>query len=131
MRRSRHYRTRGRSMTDDQKPKKAAKPEPAVAAKLPALDERRLSYADLAPFAAQLDPDALVAMTGDGRPTVRANAVLGLAVLGHAAPQLCTLLRDSDLHVALAAAQAIAKLGKEVRPPGPQAGAPPRGGERA
>src|SRR5687768_1444983 len=89
-------------------------------AKVPALDDRRLAFAELAPFAGQLDPHALVAMTGDGRPTVRANAALGLAVVGHATPELCTLLRDSDVHAALAAAHAIAKLGTKTRPFVPQ-----------
>jgi HEAT repeat protein len=47
---------------------------------------------------------------------VRANAALGLAAAGHAAPDLVTLLRDSDAHVARASAEAIARLGARARP---------------
>jgi HEAT repeat protein len=112
-------------MSDDQKRKPAPAPKDVPPptkepAKLPALDERRLGYADLAPFATQLDPQALVAMTGDGRPTVRANAALALSVVGHCPPELVTLVRDSDAHVALAAARALENLGSKVRPLVPQ-----------
>ena len=99
----------------------ARKPEaPAAPAKLPAFDERRLKYAELAPFAGQLDPGELVAMVRDGRAIVRANAALGLAVAGHPVFDLVTLVRDSDPHVAAAAAEAIGKLGPRIRELVPQ-----------
>ncbi len=82
----------------------------------PRFDERRLSDAELARAAGQLDANELVAMARDGRPMVRANAALALAAAGHAAPDLVTLLRDSDAHVARAGAEAIARLGARARP---------------
>jgi len=112
-----------------QKPAEAAKAEkpaarkpeaPATPAKLPAFDERRLKYAELAPFASQLDPGELVAMVRDGRAIVRANAALGLAVAGLPVFDLVTLVRDSDPHVAAAAAEAIGRLGPRVRELVPQ-----------
>jgi HEAT repeat protein len=89
-------------------------------AKPPAFDERRLRYSELAPFAGQLDPEELLGMARDGRATVRANAALALAVAGHPAFDLVTLVRDSDPHVAAAAAEAIGKLGSKIRPLIPQ-----------
>ncbi|HZJ65133.1 MAG TPA: HEAT repeat domain-containing protein [Kofleriaceae bacterium] len=75
-------------------PKAAAKPPAAAAkpaAKPPALDERALRFGDLAPFAAQFEPDELVAM-----------------------------LRDSEARVAAATAEAIGLLGPLMRPLVPQ-----------
>src|SRR5689334_13032321 len=80
--------------TDDPKAGKAAPAKPAV--KLPPLDERPLRFVDLAPYAAQLDPDELVGMLRDGRGVVRANAALGLAAVNQAALDLVMLLRDSE-----------------------------------
>jgi HEAT repeat protein len=103
---------------------KAAKPasaaKPATAAKPPVLDERALRFVDLAPFAAQLDPDELIAMLRDGRGHVRANAALGLAAVNQPALDLVMLLRDSEPRVANAAAEAIGLLGSLVRPFVPQ-----------
>jgi hypothetical protein len=87
---------------------------------VPALDERYLGYGDLAPIARHLDPARLVEMVRDGRAVVRANAVLGLAAAGHALLDMVTLLRDSELRVARAAAEAIARLGAAARPLLPQ-----------
>src|SRR3954466_1616593 len=87
---------------------RSAKPPAArFAAQPPALDERPLRFVDLAPFAAQLDGDALVASLRDGRGLVRANAALGLAAVSQPALDLVTLLRDSELRVAAAAAEAL------------------------
>src|ERR1043165_2170760 len=75
---------------------KSKAPVPARAAQPPALDERPLRFVDLAPYAAQLDADTLVASLRDGRGMVRANAALGLAVVGQPALDLVMLLRDSE-----------------------------------
>ena len=99
---------------DAAEPKPAAKPAAKVA-KLPAMDERPLRFVDLAPFAAQLDPGELTAMLRDGRGLVRANAALGFAAVSHPSLDLVMLLRDSELRVALAAAEAIGLLGELVR----------------
>lgn len=114
-------------MSNDAKPPapaKPAKPPTPTAApadvKVPALDERYLRYGELAPFGKQLDPGQLVEMVRDGRAVVRANAVLGLAAVGHAVLDMVALLRDSDPRVALAAAEAISRLGVAVRPLVPQ-----------
>jgi HEAT repeat protein len=107
-------------------PKAAAKPPaaaPAVAkpaGKPPALDERPLRFGDLAPFAAQLEPDELIAMLRDGRGVVRANAALGLAAVNHVSLDLVMLLRDSEVRVAAATAEAIGLLGPLIRPLVPQ-----------
>jgi hypothetical protein len=92
----------------------AAKAPPADV-KPPPLDERYLRYEELAPFGRRLDPGELVELVRDGRAIVRANAVLGLAAAGHAALDIVALVRDSDPRVALAAAEAIARLGPRVR----------------
>src|SRR5688572_24580450 len=99
-----------------EKPAEKAADKPATPGKPPALDERKLRMADLAPHAAALAPAELVELLRDGRAIVRANAVLGLAVVGHPAPEMVPLLRDSDTHVAQSTAQAIATLGRLVRP---------------
>ena len=115
--------------TAPEKPAKAAEPKaakavkvekPAPVAALPALDERSLKFADLAPFAAQLDGDALVAMLRDGRGVVRANAALGLAAVNQPVLDLVMLLRDSEPRVAAAAAEAIGILGLRNQPLVPQ-----------
>ncbi|TMQ02958.1 MAG: hypothetical protein E6J91_49115 [Deltaproteobacteria bacterium] len=100
----------------DKPAKAAAKP----AAQLPPLDERPLRFVDLAPFAAQLDPDQLIASLRDGRGMVRANAALGMAAVSQPALDLVMLLRDSEIKVALAAAEAISLLGAAMRPLVPQ-----------
>ncbi len=117
--------------TDDAKAGEAARAaEPAKAARsaatkpvaaspaaaLPALDDRPLRFAELAPFAAQLDAGALIAMLQDGRGVVRANAALGLAVVGQPAGELVLLLRDSEPRVAAAAAEALGLLGAQIAP---------------
>ena len=84
------------------------------------LEERRYSFEELKRGAAQLAPEVLMSMLGDGRAHVRANAVLGLAASGHAVPQLVPVLRDSEAIAAGAAAEAIVKLGREIRPLIPQ-----------
>ena len=86
----------------------------------PPLDERPLRLAELAPYAAQLDPGALIASLNDGRGVVRGNAALGLAVVGRPALELVTLLRDSEVRVAATAAEAIGQLGVQMRPLIPQ-----------
>ena len=106
---------------------KASAPPPAAApaakpatGKPPALDERPLRFTDLAPYAAQLEPDELIAMLRDGRGVVRANAALALAAVNHASLDLVMLLRDSEARVAGAAAEAIGLLGPLIRPLIPQ-----------
>src|SRR5262245_18549604 len=100
--------------------KSAKTPAAARSAAPPALDERPLRFVDLAPFAAQLDVDELVASLRDGRGVVRANAALGLAAVNQPALDLVTLLRDSEVRVAAAAAEALGLLGVAVRPLVPQ-----------
>lgn len=81
----------------------------------PAFDERKLTFAELAPFGKQLDAGELITMARDGRAMVRANAALGLAAAGQPALDLVTMLRDSETSAALAAADAIRRLGTQVR----------------
>ncbi|HSD90232.1 MAG TPA: HEAT repeat domain-containing protein, partial [Kofleriaceae bacterium] len=66
--------------------------------------------------ASTFDVAELVAMLPDGRAHVRGNASLALAAANHAVPELVTLIRDSELGVALTVAEAFAKLGPLVRP---------------
>jgi HEAT repeat protein len=47
---------------------------------------------------------------------VRANAALGLAAAGHPALEIVTMLRDSEMPAATAAADAVARLGIAMRP---------------
>ncbi|HEY5948250.1 MAG TPA: HEAT repeat domain-containing protein, partial [Kofleriaceae bacterium] len=93
---------------------RADKPKPADSP--PALDDRRLRYAELIPHAASFAVGDLIAMLSDGRAVVRANAALALAAANQPASELVTLLRDSDRGVGLATAEAIGKLGSLARP---------------
>ncbi len=107
--------------TEGDPKQKAVKPAPAPTppkadAKAPALDERRLKYAELSPHGRDFAADELVEMLRDGRAIVRANAALALATGGHAVAQLAPLLRDSEASVALTAAEALARLGGAARP---------------
>ena len=79
------------------------------------LDERALTYDELVARKDALTADALVLALRDGRAVVRANAVLGLAALGHAGADLVPFLRDSHPIAARAAAEAIGHLGKAQR----------------
>ncbi len=90
-------------------------PEPA-----PALDERRLKLSELLPFSKLLDIGELTHAARDGRGIVRANAALGMAAAGYPGFDLVTLIRDSEVQVAAAAAEAVASLGPAVRPLIPQ-----------
>ncbi|HEX4453466.1 MAG TPA: HEAT repeat domain-containing protein [Kofleriaceae bacterium] len=102
----------------DAKPAEAKvdkKPEPAASGPLD-LEERRLGFDEIKRGAAQLSVDSLVGSLIDGRAYVRANAALGLAALGHAAPQLVPLLRDSEAVAANATADALTKLGRSATP---------------
>ncbi|HYU16545.1 MAG TPA: hypothetical protein VEL05_10750, partial [Candidatus Acidoferrum sp.] len=90
-------------------------PVAAPPVELPPFDERRLTYAELARLAHLLDTKELTEMVRDGRAMVRANAAIGLAVAGQATADLVALLRDSDVHVARAGAEAIARLGERAR----------------
>ncbi|MFN0252557.1 MAG: HEAT repeat domain-containing protein, partial [Kofleriaceae bacterium] len=105
-----------KSEKSEAKQKPEAKTEVKKSGPMPPLDERRLAEADLAPFAAQLDPAALTDMLRDGRAVVRTNAVIGLGVLGHVSLDLVPLLRDSDLHVGSAVAQTLGKYPDKIRP---------------
>ena len=86
-----------------------------TAAKLFALDARLMSVAELAAGKSDLDAAELVLLLRDGREIVRANAALGLAALGHPSGDLVSLLRDGDLRVAMAAAEAQLQLGVKQR----------------
>ena len=109
-------------------PARPAGPKPSAPAAVPAtapeepiaLEQRRYRYDELARRSSQLAREPLVALLGDGRAHVRANAVLGLAAAGHAIAEMVPLLRDSESTVALAAAEAIAHLGHAIRPLIPQ-----------
>jgi HEAT repeat protein len=79
------------------------------------LEDRLLDYAELVAAKAQLAADDLVMRLRDGRATVRANAALGLAALGHGGRELVPLVRDGDPQVALAVAQALVHLGRAQR----------------
>ncbi len=80
-----------------------------------ALDVRLLGYSELVAAKASLDANELVLLLRDGREVVRANAALGLAALGHASLDLVSLLRDGDLRVAMAAAEAQLQLGAKQK----------------
>lgn len=101
---------------DKPKDKSKEKPSDVPAGLPPSLDERKLTYAELLPHAGAFDAATLVAMLPDGRAVVRANAALALAAGNHAPLELVTLLRDSELSVALAAADALGRLGPLARP---------------
>lgn len=107
----------------------AAEPKPAAPAAVPAakkpaeplaLEDRRYGFDELERGASQLVPDQLIALLVDGRAHVRSNAVLGLAATGQAVPQIVPLLRDSEQVAALAAAEAVTRLGRAIRPLIPQ-----------
>lgn len=91
-----------------------SRPAPAKPAKL-ALDERPFTYAELVAAKDQLAADDLLPRLRDGRATVRANALLGLAAIGHTGGEIVPFLRDSDARVARAAGEAIAELGAAQR----------------
>ena len=121
----------GPGKTAKAQPTKPADPKPAATAATPApaakkeaeplaLEERRYSFDDLKRAASQLVPDQLIALLVDGRAHVRSNAVLGLAATGQAIPQIVPLLRDSEQIAALAAAEAVGRLGRDIRPLIPQ-----------
>ncbi|MFT3696390.1 MAG: HEAT repeat domain-containing protein [Kofleriaceae bacterium] len=91
----------------------AEKPAPKQAAPL-VLDARFLNFDELAAAKSQLSSAELMRQLQDGRDVVRANAILGLAVLGQASPELVPFLRDGELRVAVAAAEAIVRLGSAM-----------------
>ncbi|HEY5921248.1 MAG TPA: HEAT repeat domain-containing protein [Kofleriaceae bacterium] len=92
---------------------KKAKPADASP---PAFDERKLKYAELIPFGSSFSPGELIGMVSDGRAIVRANTALALAAANHPTSELVTLLRDSEVSVGLAAAEAISRLGPLAKP---------------
>lgn len=81
----------------------------------PSLEERPLTYEELAAHKGELSADALVLALRDGRALVRANAALGLAAIGFPGADLIPFLRDSELPAAQAAAQALVHLGAVQR----------------
>src|SRR3569623_2137507 len=97
----------------DAKPE--AKPD-SKPGKLPPLDERFVKLGELVPHGKALDAAERAGMLVDGRAIVRANAALGLAAAGQAIPELVPLLRDSEVRVAGAVAEARAHLGLATRP---------------
>jgi HEAT repeat protein len=97
------------------KPDKGEKKAKVDLSSPPPLDERRLQYAELIPFGSTFSPDQLLEMASDGRAIVRGNAALALAAANHPADVLVTLLRDSEVAVGLAAAEAITRLGPLAR----------------
>ena len=121
----------GSAKTAKAQPAKPADPKPATPAAPTAapakkeaeplaLEDRRYSFDELKRGASQLSPEQLIALLVDGRAHVRSNAVLGLAATGQAVPQIVPLLRDSEQVAALAAAEAVGRLGREIRPLIPQ-----------
>ncbi|HEY4243378.1 MAG TPA: HEAT repeat domain-containing protein [Kofleriaceae bacterium] len=85
-------------------------PAPAPSKRV-SLEDRQLEYAELEAAKDQLSADDLLKRLGDGRAIVRANAMLGLAVLGHKGPDLIPFLRDANPRVAQAAADGLFHLG--------------------
>jgi HEAT repeat protein len=81
----------------------------------PAFDERRLKYAELIPFGGTFAASELGQLANDGRAIVRANAALAFAAANIPAGELVTLLRDSEVSVGLAAAEAFTRLGPVAR----------------
>ena len=75
-----------------------------------AMDARFLEYEELVAAKTSLVAADLILALRDGREIVRANAALGLAAIGHATGELIPFLRDGDLRVATAAAQALVHL---------------------
>ncbi len=80
------------------------------------LGDRRLALAELVAAKGGLVAADLVDRLTDGRAVVRANALLGLAALGHTGSELVPFLRDGEAEVARAAAEALAHLGASQRP---------------
>src|SRR5688572_16120630 len=79
------------------------------------LEDAELPYAELVAAKAQLSAPELIAKLRDGRGVVRANALLGLAAIGHSGDELLLFLRDADARVARAAADALVELGDAQR----------------
>jgi HEAT repeat protein len=107
-----------KSQSPQPPPKKDAKPESVGPP--PALDERKLKYAELLPHSGAYDVGELTGMLTDGRAVVRGNAALALAAANQAPFELSTLLRDSEVAVALSAAEALGRLGPLARSLVPQ-----------
>ena len=79
------------------------------------LEETELSFAQLVAMKAELSATELIARLRDGRGVVRANAVLGLAAIGHTGAELVLHLRDADARVARSTADALLRLGEAQR----------------
>lgn len=74
-------------------------------------EDAELTYAELVAARSQLSAVDLIAWLRDGRGVVRANALLGLAAIGHAGREVLLFLRDADVRVARAAAESLMQLG--------------------
>ncbi len=74
-------------------------------------EEAELTYPQVLAAKAELAGPELVTALGDGRGVVRANALLGLAAIGHTGREVSLFLRDADARVARAAAEAVVQLG--------------------
>ncbi len=81
-------------------------------AQLLVFEDVELTPAQLGAAADQLAAGDLIARLQDGRGIVRANALRGLAAIGHAGPEVLLFLRDADVRVARAAADALLQLGR-------------------
>ena len=91
-------------------PKAATVAAPA-ALPIPEFATELLGEEKLREITEKLESTNLVDLTKDGRETVRANASLGLGVLGQADASLALALRDSSALVRKAAVEALAALG--------------------
>ncbi|HVV88565.1 MAG TPA: hypothetical protein VHE35_36225, partial [Kofleriaceae bacterium] len=79
------------------------------------LEERPFTLEELERRAGELSAPDLVLGLRDGRKVVRANAALGLAVVGYTGRDLVPFLRDSEAIVARAAGLALVHLGRAQR----------------
>src|SRR5262245_57265247 len=65
-------------------------------AQVMSLEDGELTYDQLVAARGELSAVDLVARLQDGRGVVRANALLGLAAIGHTDPEVHLFLRDAD-----------------------------------
>ncbi len=78
-------------------------------------EDSELTYPQLVAAKGELAAADLIARLRDGRGVVRANALLGLAAIGHTGREVVLFLRDADVRVARAAAEALVQLGAAQR----------------
>lgn len=78
-------------------------------------EKRRLNKEEIKRGLHNVSPDMLEQGLSDGRPWVRANAAMGLSLMGRTPVGLALLLKDSEVEVRRSAVDAIQELGKDAK----------------